>query len=334
MNNIEFLNSILQLIVVLFVICLAVNIIIMRKIPFLKINNDYVGIIDLIRYVLKFLSTTIFAIILTIFIYSSFSTSTINVADIKNEVTFLVLLMVGAFIVVLWFNTIITGANFIYKLIYYIKLRRNTISNNLRHAIAKKDDQSILKNYNLINQTDEIIKLSKNEISILTACLSKHGYNEDVKELLITNLYKKQSVLSKMFTTNSALVEYNIQSNDDIFVPSNTMKHKLKHFENITTIISIVMTVVFFLQFIIVTFSETFHIPNNIMLVFVILTSVFIIGLILIKHEKIKKLYRKELAIANLPSDHIKVRKPIIDNILLGISAFMIVNVIVQVLIY
>lgn len=334
MNNIEFLNSILQLFVVLLVICLAINIIIMRKIPFIKINNDYVSIIDLIYYGLKFLSTTVLAVILTIFIYSSFGTSTINVVDIKNELTFLILLMVGGFIVSLWFNVIITGANFIYKLIYYIKLRRNTISNNLRHAIAKKDDQSIVKNYNLINQTDEIIKISKNEISILTACLSKHGYNEDVKELLKTNLYKKQSVLSKMFTTNSALVEYNIQSNDDIFVPSNTMKHKLKHFENITTIFSIVMTVVFILQFIIVTFSETFHIPNTIMLTFVILTSLFIISLILIKYEKIKKIYRKELAIANLPSDHIKVRKPIIDNVLLSLTAFMIVDVIVQALIF
>lgn len=334
MNNIEFLNSILQFIAVLFVICLAVNIIIMRKVPFININNDYVSIIDLIYYVLKFLSNTLLASILTIFIYYSFGTSTIKVVDIKNEVTFLVLVMVGGFIVLLWFNVILTGASFIYKLIYYIKLRRNTISNNLRHAIAKKDDQSIIKNYNLINQTDENITISKNEISILTACLSKYGYNEDVKELLKTNLYKKQSSLSKMFTTNSALVEYNIQSNDNIFVPSDKMKHKLKHFENITTIISIVMTVVFILQFMIVTFSETFHIPNNIMLLFVILTSIFIISLILVKHEKVKKIYKKELAISNLPSDHIKVKKPLIDNISVSLLAFMIVDVIVQVLIY
>ncbi|WP_440862469.1 hypothetical protein [Staphylococcus shinii] len=70
------------------------------------------------------------------------------------------------------------------------------------------------------------------------------------------------------------------------------------------------------------------------MLTFVILTSLLIISLILIKHEKIKKIYRKELAIANLPSNHIKIRKPIIENVLLGLTAFMIVNAIVQVLIY
>lgn len=334
MSNIELLNTMIQLFSVIFIICLVADTILKRKIPFTKLNNAYVSIMDLIYYVLKFLGSTLGAITLTVFTYYSFGTTTIVIADIKSEMAFLFILVLVAFVVSLWINVITTGANFIYKLIYYIKLRRNTISNNLRHAIAKKDDQSIVKNYNLINQTDEIIKISKNEISILTACLSKHGYNEDVKELLKTNLYKKQSVLSKMFTTNSALVEYNIQSNDDIFVPSNTMKHKLKHFENITTIFSIVMTVVFILQFIIVTFSETFHIPNTIMLTFVILTSLFIISLILIKYEKIKKIYRKELAIANLPSDHIKVRKPIIDNVLLSLTAFMIVDVIVQALIF
>lgn len=332
MTNIEFLNSILQLIVVLFVICLAINIIIMRKIPFIKINNDYVSIIDLIYYVLKFLSSTLFSIILTVFTYYSFGTSSIIISEIKNEAPYLFLLILGAIIVSSWINVITKGVNFVYKLILYIQLRRNTISNNLRHALANKDEHAIIENFKLLKQTDDIIKISSHEIFILTACLSKYGYNEDVKEILKPNLYKKRSLLYKFNTLTTVIVEYNIKSSDKFFTPSNTIKHKLKYFENITIITSFIMSIIYILQFVIVTFAEIFNIPNTIIIAFVCLTNIFAIGLILMKHSRIKKIYRKELEITKLANDHIKIRKPIIDNALLGLSAFMIVNALVQVL--
>lgn len=334
MSNIELLNTMIQLFSVIFIICLVVDTILKRKIPFTKINNAYVSIMDLIYYVLKFLGSTLGAITLTVFTYYSFGTTTIVIADIKSEMAFLFILVLVAFVVSLWINVITTGVNLVYKIAIYIKLRRNTIANNLRHAIANKNEHAMIDNYELIKQTDEVLKITNNEIFILTACLSKFGYDEDMKELLKSNLYKKKSFLESHLPMNTVIFEYNIQKSDDYFLPSNTMKHKLKQFENITTIISIIITIVFILQFVITTFSSTFHIPNTLMLIFVTLTSIIVIALILIKHQKIKKIYRKELAIADLPNDHIKIRKPIIDNILLGLSVFMIVNAIVQVLIY
>lgn len=320
MNNIELLNSSLQLFAVLNVICLAVIAILIRKIPFIKVSNDYVNFRDLLFYVLKFLGSALIGITLTIFIYYAFGTSRINIADTKSDMVFLIFLIINAFIVSLWINMITTCVNFIYKLIFYIKLKRNTISNNLRHAIFNKDEQAIIENHKLIKQTDMIVNLSKEETIVLTACLSKHGFNEDVKQMLQPIFYKEQSLLNKFFTTNTDMVEYTVKEIDENFVPRDTFKHKIKQFNNITNITSYIMTVAFIIQFLIVTLGDGLYISNTMKMIFVILTSVLIISMILMKHRKIKEIYRKELEIANLSNSYIKIKKPILESILLGVS--------------
>lgn len=334
MSNIELLNTMIQLFSVIFIICLVADTILKRKIPFTKLNNAYVSIMDLIYYVLKFLGSTLGAITLTVFTYYSFGTTTIVIADIKSEMAFLFILVLVAFVVSLWINVITTGVNLVYKIAIYIKLRRNTIANNLRHAIANKNEHAMIDNHKLIKQTDMKVNLSKEETIVLTACLSKHGFNEDVKQMLQPIFYKEQSFLNKFFTTNTNMVEYTVNGIDEDFVTRDTFKHKIKQFNNITNITSYIMSVLFIIQFVIVTFGDALYIPNTIKMIFVILTSVLIISIILIKHRKIKEIYRKELEIVNLPNNHMKIKKPILESILLGLSVMIIIITFIDIFFY
>ncbi|ORI00170.1 hypothetical protein B5723_14945 [Mammaliicoccus sciuri] len=325
MNNIELLNISVQLFLVIFLICLSIHVIIMRKIPFIKVNNDYISFWNLLYYVLQFLSSTLIAIILTIFIYYAFETSRINIADTKSEMVYLMLLIIGAFIVSLWINMLTTGVNFIYKLIFYIKLRRNTISNNLRHSIKNKDEQAIIENHKLIKQTDMKVNLSKEETIVLIACLSKHGFNEDVKQMLTPTFYKEQSLMNSFLTSNTEIIEHNVKGLDNSFKPSESFIYKLKSYKKKAIYISYIFIIVFGIQLFFLIFSDMMNISSAIKSMVLIFINLLVIILILLKHSKLKNIYKKEIVYNNLVSNNLKIRKPLVDNILLGLSVSMII---------
>lgn len=309
--------------------------ILIQRLPFTYDTDSYVKLKNVIKCGTQWIANTLVAFTVTGISYHTIKTSFPKISDFKNEeIGAVFIIMLSIMIIGLSWKAILLFGRFLNYLFLYFSLKKNNISNNLKHALANRNEKAIIENYKLLIQTDEIVNISSDEMLILSACLSKYGYNDDVKELLEHKLYKKQSLLNKFFSTNTHMIEYNVKGLPKDFVPRSTFKHKKKRFENITTIISYIMTIMFVVQFVITTFSEAFHIPNTLMLIFVALTSIIIIALILIKYKKFKKIYIKELEVANLTNNHIKISKPIVENILLGLSVFMIANAIVQVLFF
>ncbi|MGW7813687.1 hypothetical protein ACWEUB_12755 [Staphylococcus xylosus] len=306
-----------------------------QRLPFTYRTKSYANLRVVLNYGLQWIANTLVAITATAISYHTIKYSFPNLSDFKNEGTAtLFIIMLAILIFSLNFRAILKFAQFLNHVVLYISLKKNNISNNLKHAIANKDEQGIIENHKLIKQTDMKVNLSNEETIILTACLSKHGFNEDVKQMLQPIFYKEQSFLNKFFTTNTNMVEYTVNGIDEDFVTRDTFKHKIKQFNNITNITSYIMSVLFIIQFVIVTFGDALYIPNTIKMIFVILTSVLIISIILIKHRKIKEIYRKELEIVNLPNNHMKIKKPILESILLGLSVMIIIITFIDIFFY
>ncbi|HCY6785922.1 TPA: hypothetical protein O1284_002760 [Staphylococcus aureus] len=296
------------------------------RLPFTYRTKTYANLSLVLKYGGQFVANTLVAITATAISYYTIKTSFSKISDFKNEeVATLFIIMLGIMIVGLNWRAILMFGRFLNHLCLYISLKKNNVSNNLRHAIANKNEQAIIENYKLIKKTDIKVNLSKEETIVLTACLSKHGFNEDIKQMLAPVFYKEQSLMNSFLTRNTDIIEHNVKGLDNSFKPSEAFKYKLKSYEKKAINISYIFIIVFGIQLFFLVFSDMLNISIAIKSMLVLFINLLVIILILVKHSKLKNIYKKEIEYNNLSVHNIKIRKPLVDNILLGLSVFMII---------
>lgn len=320
------LNQMILIVITMLAIYCCFLIFLKRRFPFNYETKTYANLRIVLDYAAQWIANMLVAITATAISYHTVKSSFPNISDFQNEGTAtLFIIMIGLLICSLNLRALLKFAQFLNHLVLYISLKKNNISNNLKHAIANKDEEAIIENHKLIIQTDIHMKLSQDEIVVLTATLSKYGYHEDVKIILNQYLNKKQSLISKFFMNNTNVVEHSVEGLDSPVNPSESFRYRLKGYEKKALNISKILIVLFVIQIFIFIFSDTLNISIATKSIFVLFINILAIVFILMKHAKLKKLYKKELGSTNLSSNKIKIRKPLIDNILLGLSVFMII---------
>lgn len=321
------LNQMILVVITMLVIYCCFLIFLKHRFPFNYETKTYANLKIVLNYAAQWIANTLVAITATAISYHTVKSSFPNVSDFKNEdIAALFIIMLGILICSLNLRALLKFAQFLNHLVLYISLKKNNISNNLKHAIANKDEQAIIENHKLIIQTDIHLKFSQDEIVVLTATLSKYGYHEDVKIILNQYLNKKQSLISKFFMNNTNVVEHSVEGLDSSFNPSESFRHKLRNYEHKAINISKVIIVVFVIQILYLLFSDVFYISSAIKYIVPIFTNLIVIIFIFMKHAKLKRIYLKEIEFNNLSSSKIKVKRPFMDNILLGLSVFMIIH--------
>lgn len=325
------LNQMILIVITMLTIYCCFLIFLKHRFPFNYETKTYANLKIVLDYAAQWIANMLVAITATAISYHTVKSSFPNISDFQNEGTAtLFIIMIGILICSLNLRSLLKFAQFLNHLVLYISLKKNNISNNLKHAIANKDEEAIIENHKLIIQADIHIKLSQDEIVVLTATLSKYGYHEDVKIILNQYLNKKQSLISKLFMNNTNVVEHSVEGLDSSFNPSESFRHKLRNYEHKAINISKVIIVVFVIQILYLLFSDVFYISSAIKYIVPIITNLIVIIFIFMKHTKLKRIYIKEFEFNNLSSSKIKVKRPFMDNILLGLSVFMIITTFVR----
>lgn len=320
------LNSLILTAILLITIYCGFYFMLKLRLPFTYKTKSYANLRVVLNYGGQWIANTLVAITATAISYHTIKTSFPNLSDFQNERTAtLFIIMLAILIFSLNFRAILKFVQFSNHVVLYISLKKNNISNNLKHAIANKNEQAIIENYKLIKQTDIKVNLSKEETIVLTACLSKHGFNEDIKQMLAPVFYKEQSLMNSFLTRNTDIIEHNVKGLDNSFKPSEAFKYKLKSYEKKAINISYIFIIVFGIQLFFLVFSDMLNISMAIKSMLVLFINLLVIILILVKHSKLKNIYKKEIEYNNLSVHNIKIRKPLVDNILLGLSVFMII---------
>ena len=292
--------------------------------PKQKYNSMYVniktiiidGIVTSVKLILTFVITGI--------IFYSFKETKVNFQTQQASNDVLIALIFITFALVISVLTIITLKSiyrFFNKLIFYISLRKNTVSNNLRHAIANKNQSEMVKYHKLMKQSNEKINLSIDEVLTLMASLMYAGYNEDVKEILTPKLRQKQSIFQRYMKNNPEMAEYKIKGIDNSTEKSGTFKHKLSIFEEKSQKIASVIMLVTIIQFIIILLSSMGLVSNMFKSFLLMTVSIFVISTVIIKYRKLKKIYRREF-------DKVKINvKPApLDKLQLVLSVVMFIT--------
>ncbi|PCE16623.1 hypothetical protein [Staphylococcus pseudintermedius] len=316
----QFILMLITFIVLFYICCFMIK----GKFPFTKISKTYTDIKSVIRYGLRTVFLVLFAIIVTAISYHLIKLSFPNLADFKNEESATLFIMIFAIMIAsLNWNALLSFGKFLEELTLYFSLKKNNIKNNLHHALANSDEQAIIENHKLISQTDTKINLSNDEILVLTATLSKKGCHEDVKKILGQYLYKEQSFLGKILMSNPNAIEHSVEGLDRSFSPSESFKHKLRNYEKTAINISKFLIVVFVIQIVFLMFLSMFNISSAISSIVPIFINLLVIIFIFMKDTKLKKIYKQEIVFNNLSTSKVKIKRPFIDNILLGISLCM-----------
>ena len=250
------------------------------------------GIVTSVKLILTFVITGI--------IFHAFKETKLNFPtqqDSNDVLIYLIFITFALIISALTINTLKSIYHFLNKLIFYISLRKNTVSNKLRHAIANKNQSEVVKYYKLVKQTNEKIDLSIDEILTLMASLMYAGYNEDVKQILTPKLRQKQSIFQRYLNSNPEMAEYKVKGIDNSIEKSETFKHKLSIFEEKSQKISIFITFASVFQFIIILLFSMGIVSNVFQSIFLMLLSILVITTIILKNKKLKDMYRREFDI-------------------------------------
>ncbi len=291
--------------------------------PKQKYNSMYVniktiiidGIVTSVKLILTFVITGI--------IFYSFKETKVNFQTQQASNDVLIALIFITFALVISVLTIITLKSiyrFFNKLIFYISLRKNTVSNNLRHAIANKNQSEMVKYHKLMKQSNEKINLSIDEVLTLMASLMYAGYNEDVKEILTPKLRQKQSIFQRYMKNNPEMAEYKIKGIDNSTEKSGTFKHKLSIFEEKSQKIATLIMIAFIVQFVVILLNSMGVVSNVFKSLFIMLLSIVVIATLVIKYVKLKNIYQKEF---NSEQNQINLKQAPLDRIQLGLTIVM-----------
>lgn len=292
-------------------------------IPHNKHYSKYVNIKMIIKNGIVTILKVMITIITTGVICYTLETTKVNlpVQNSNDHLLDLIFMTFALIISTLTVGSIKSMYRFFKILVAYILLRKNNVSNNLRHAIANKNQSEVVKYYKLVKQTNEKIDLSIDEILTLMASLMYAGYNEDVKQILTPKLRQKQSIFQRYLNSNPEMAEYKVKGIDNSIEKSETFKHKLSIFEEKSQKIAVTIMIVTILQFIIILLSSM-GIVSNMFKSFLLMTvSIFVISTIIIKYRKLKYIYRHEF-----DKEKINLKLASLDKIQLGLSVVMFIT--------
>lgn len=292
-------------------------------IPHNKHYSKYVNIKMIIKNGIVTILKVMITIITTGVICYTLETTKVNlpVQNSNDHLLDLIFMTFALIISTLTVGSIKSMYRFFKILVDYILLRKNNVSNNLRHAIANKNQSEVVKYYKLVKQTNEKIDLSIDEILTLMASLMYAGYNEDVKQILTPKLRQKQSIFQRYLNSNPEMAEYKVKGIDNSIEKSETFKHKLSIFEEKSQKIAVTIMFVTILQFIIILLSSM-GIVSNMFKSFLLMTvSIFVISTIIIKYRKLKYIYRHEF-----DKEKINLKLASLDKIQLGLSVVMFIT--------
>lgn len=289
-------------------------------IPHNKHYSKYVNIKMIIKNGIVTILKVMITIITTGVICYTLETTKVNlpVQNSNDHLLDLIFMTFALIISTLTVGSIKSMYRFFKIFVAYILLRKNNVSNNLRHAIANKNQSEVVKYYKLVKQTNEKIDLSIDEILTLMASLMYAGYNEDVKQILTPKLRQKQSIFQRYLNSNPEMAEYKVKGIDNSIEKSETFKHKLSIFEEKSQKISIFITFASVFQFIIILLFSMGIVSNVFQSIFLMLLSILVITTIILKNKKLKDMYRREFDI-----DKIDFKLAPLDRVQLSLCLVM-----------
>lgn len=294
------------------------------QLPKQKYGSMYVNIKTIIIGGIVTSVKLISTFVITGIIFHAFKETKLNFPtqqDSNDVLIYLIFITFALIISSLTINTLKSIYHFLDKLIFYISLRKNTVSNKLRHAIANKNQSEMVKYHKLMKQSNEKINLSIDEILTLMASLMYAGYNEDVKEILTPKLRQKQSIFQRYMRNNPEMAEYEVKGIDNSIERSDTFKHKLSIFEEKSQKIAGTIMFVTIIQFIVILLSSMGFVSNVFKSILVMALSILVIATIIIKHRKLKDIYGREF-----DKDKINLKPAPLDRLQLGLSVVMFVT--------
>ncbi|AQR26669.1 hypothetical protein [Staphylococcus aureus] len=322
MNSYE--NVLLQMIFsILLIYFIFISCYKLMLLPKQKYSSTYVDIKAIIKYGIVASVKLIITLLTTGIIFHAFKETKLKFPTQQDSNDVLIFLIFVTFALVISVLTIITLKSiyrFFNKLIFYISLRKNTVSNNLRHAIANKDQSNIIKYNMLMKQADENIDLSIDEVLTLMASLMYAGYHEDVKEILTPKLRKKQSIFQRFMRNNPEMVEYEIKGIDNSTDKSETFKHKLSIFEEKAQKIATLIMIALIVQLVVILLSSMGVVSDVFKGIFIMVLSIVIIATLVIKYLKLKNMYQHEF---KYEKNQIKLKQAPLDKIQLGLTVVM-----------
>lgn len=291
-----------------------------------KHNHKYISAVFLIKYGVLTLIATVVISYLILRGYEALKTSQLQISLYDNDKLMIGFLLIAAFVtaacIVAVIKRIITFLQYLYS---YLKLKQDTLPNNLRHALFKKEYSSIVSYYKLISRSNESVSISNEEMLTLTAALSKAGLSKDVEMLLEENLFKQTMFDSILPSSNISSysvfgVDGDLTYNDKL---KNTLKEHSKHYKVVYMQI-IALAIVQLLMMIGQFFFDNFTYLLSTILVTVI--AVIIVCVIVIKYKKLKSIYES----FSTNSKNIKIKKSMMDIILISCQAVIILTNIIR----
>lgn len=293
------------------------------RLPKQKYGSMYVNIKTIIIGGIVTSVKLISTFVITGIIFHAFKETKLNFPtqqDSNDLLIYLIFITFALIISSLTINTLKSIYHFLDKLIFYISLRKNTVSNKLRHAIANKNQSEMVKYHTLMKQSNEKINLSIDEVLTLMASLMYAGYNEDVKEILTPKLRQKQSIFQRYMRNNPEMAEYKIKGIDNSIEKSETFKHKLSIFHEKAQKIATLIMVVSFVQLAIILFHSMGLVSNVFKSVFIMILSIIVIVTVVIKYLKLKNMYKREFYSVQ---NKIRLKSAPLDRLQLGLSIVM-----------
>lgn len=273
------------------------------------------GIVTSVKLILAFVITGI--------IFHAFKETKLNFPtqqDSNDVLIYLIFITFALIISALTINTLKSIYHFLDKLIFYISLRKNTVSNKLRHAIANKNQSEMVKYHKLMKQSNEKINLSIDEILTLMASLMYAGYNEDVKEILTPKLRQKHSLFQQYMNSNPEIAEYKVNGIDNSIEKSEAFKYKLSIFHEKSQKIATLIMIAFIVQFVVILLNSMGFVSNVFKSLFIMVLSIVVISTLVIKYVKLKNMYKKEF---NSEKNQINLKQAPLDRIQLGLTVVM-----------
>lgn len=273
------------------------------------------GIVTSVKLILAFVITGI--------IFHAFKETKLNFPtqqDSNDVLIYLIFITFALIISALTINTLKSIYHFLDKLIFYISLRKNTVSNKLRHAIANKNQSEMVKYHKLMKQSNEKINLSIDEILTLMASLIYAGYNEDVKEILTPKLRQKHSLFQRYMNSNPEIAEYKVNGIDNSIEKSEAFKYKLSIFHEKSQKIATLIMIAFIVQFVVILLNSMGFVSNVFKSLFIMVLSIVVISTLVIKYVKLKNMYKKEF---NSEKNQINLKQAPLDRIQLGLTVVM-----------
>ncbi|MFB3208889.1 hypothetical protein PF233_13310 [Staphylococcus pseudintermedius] len=238
---------------------------------------------------------------------------------------FLTSAMLVSIVIICMFLTLIKT---IKMLIIYINLKKDNIPNNLRHALHKRNFESIINNYKLLIMSDEKVSLSNEEILQLSAVLSNAGMYEDVQAILKTKLFKKETFLNDIFSVFPNQPTYKLQCSSEDIEYNEELKTALQKHDKVFRYVYILMIIIAIFQIFISIMPliiNTSQITSGRITILII--AVIINFVIVLKYRILKTIYQKSLNISD-----VKIKSSKIDKVIFICQSTLIVATIIGLL--